>query len=64
MDLSRYVGKNVILKERIPADKRGYWIEKGVTLIVTKIYGQFMNLKYQDGKLAANQVHYTKVMTG
>ena len=58
------LGMYVILKERVPADKRGYWIEKGVKLIITKVYGQFVNLSYLDGKLGANQIHYSKLMTG
>ncbi len=57
-------GMHVILKERVPADKRGYWIEKGVTVMVTKVYGQFVNLSYLNGKLGANQVHYSKLKTG
>jgi hypothetical protein len=63
--LEKYVGTYVITKEPIPSDRRGESIPEGTTLLVRRMIGdQHFDLEWLDGKLAANQVHFTKLKTG
>jgi hypothetical protein len=64
MNLESYVGRRVILKESVPADRRGRTIPPGAMLVVSQLVGtQHFNLNWPDGKRAANQVHYTNLKT-
>jgi len=63
--LQRFVGQRVTTKVRIPSDRRGEWIPQGTDLVVLEMVGdQHFNLVWSDGKRAANQVHYKKLLTG
>ena len=63
--LKHHVGIAVITKEDIPSDRRGMTIPAGTSLIVESIVGtQHCHLNFGDGKRAANQVHFSKLMTG
>jgi hypothetical protein len=65
MGLERFVGKLVKTKESIPSDRRGAMISAGVTLFVQEMVGnQHFNLAWLNGKRAANQIHYSKLVTG
>lgn len=64
MSLKRFVGKRVTTKVLLPADERGRTIPAGTDLLVLELVGdQHVNLVWPDGRRAANQVHYTKLMT-
>lgn len=64
MSLQHYVGRRVLTKESIPADRRGRWIPVGAMLFVSRLVGeQHFDLNWPDGKLAAKQVHYSKLKT-
>ena len=65
MGLERFVGKTVITKEPIPSERHGETIPGGTTLLVEGMVGdQYFNLVWPGGYRAANQVHYSKLMTG
>ncbi len=62
MVLNRYVGEYVCLKVRVPADKRGTWLEAGTNnLLVIAVHDQHMDLVFPGGRRAASQVHYKKL---
>jgi len=64
MSLRHYVGRRVIVKESFPADKRGRSIPVGAMLFVSRMVGtQHFDLNWPDGKLAARQVHFSKLQT-
>ncbi len=64
-DLEEFVGKCVITKISIPSDKRGIDIPPHTNLIVLEMVGdQHFNLVWPNGRRAANQVHYSKLLTG
>lgn len=63
--LDHYAGTYVILKESIPADKRGVRISQGTRLFVSRVDGQYLWLNWPDGKRASRDgVHYSKLKTG
>lgn len=65
MSLARYLGTLVVLKEDVPADKRGKFVRKGTVLRAVKLVGkEHFNLNWCEGGIAASQVHYTKLKTG
>ena len=64
MGLERFVGHYVSTKERLPSDRRGETIPMGTSLFVLEMVGdQHFNLSWPGGRRAANQVHYSKLMT-
>jgi hypothetical protein len=63
--MKRYIGTTVITKEPIPSDRRGLDIPAGTPLIVSGLVGtKHCTLEFGDGKRAANQVPFSKLMTG
>lgn len=64
MGLERFVGKYVRTKAPIPSDRRGEIIPTGTSLLVLGMVGkQHFNLAWPGGRRAANQIHYSKLMT-
>lgn len=64
MSLESYVGEYVTTKEQISSDKRGESIPPGTSLLVLEMVGdQHFNLVWPGGRRAANQIHYSKLMT-
>lgn len=64
MSFERYIGKYVVTKVELPSDRRGEKIPAGTTLVVLEAVGeQHVNLDWPGGRRAANQVHYSKLMT-
>lgn len=64
MGFEHYLGTIVVLKQDVPSDQRGEWIRKGIRLKVTELVGeQHFHLDWPDGGRAANQVHFTRLLT-
>ena len=63
-DLQEYVGTYVVTKEELPSDRRGERIFAGTRLFVLEMAGDsHFNLNWPAGNRAANQVHFSKLMT-